>query len=294
LLEVESGAYNLKINGVFKKMKRKYFFVILFLILAIFLSGCSGGIGTTPPVTPNQSLKASFTAVTTTAEVGPESVYFVVHFDASSSNGSIVSYAWNFKDSDPNLFSNTGNGKIIDHAFSFSGNYNVELTVIDNKGATDSITKIVTLFPDVPEFMEAIEELDTPEKIGNYMLEKFVYENHPPGCKDTYILWVDKTGRCSDFARFATIIANYHGYETYEIATNAYMPDGKYVSHTLGVYVEDGGYTYSSNQYYSGIIFNTFEEIVNDSFSSWNPMPVSTSYCVWNHDCERVEESPNY
>jgi len=39
------------------------------LILVIFLSGCSGGIGTTPPVNANQSLKASFTAVTTTAEV---------------------------------------------------------------------------------------------------------------------------------------------------------------------------------------------------------------------------------
>jgi len=110
-------------------MKRKYFFVILFFLLAMFLSGCSG-IGTTPPVTINQSLKASFTAVTTTAEVGPESVHFVVHFDASSSNGSIISYAWNFKDSDPNLFSNTGNGKIIDRDFWFSGNYNIEKRLV--------------------------------------------------------------------------------------------------------------------------------------------------------------------
>ncbi|PKP58964.1 hypothetical protein CVT91_07545 [Candidatus Atribacteria bacterium HGW-Atribacteria-1] len=29
-------------KGVFKKMKKKYYFVILFLVLAIFLSGCSG------------------------------------------------------------------------------------------------------------------------------------------------------------------------------------------------------------------------------------------------------------
>jgi len=33
-------------------------------------------------------------------------------------------------------------------------------------------------------------------------------------------------GRCSDFARFATIIANYHGYETYGIAINANYPEG--------------------------------------------------------------------
>jgi len=276
-------------------MKRKYFFVILFLILAIFLSGC-GGIGTAPPITPNQSLKASFTAVTTTAEVGPESVYFVVHFDASSSsNGSIVSYAWNFKDSDPNLFSNTGNGKIIDHTFSFSGNYNVELTIIDNKGASDSTTKTITLLPNDLEFIATIEELDTPEKIGNYMVENFTYENHAGGCKDTYILWKTQKGRCSDFAQFATIIANYHGYETYSIAINANYPGYGNVGHTLGVYVEDGRYTYSSNQYYySGIKFNTFEEIVNDCCSNWTPPIEWSGYCVWNHDCERVEESPNY
>lgn len=163
-------------------MKKKYYFIILFLASAIFLSGCSG-IGTTPP---NQSLEARFTAVTTTAEVGPESVHFVVHFDASSSNGSIVSYAWNFKDSDPNLFSNTGNGKIIDRTFWFSGNYNVELTVIDNKGATDSTTKTITLLPDDPEFIATIEELDTPKKIGDYMVENFTYELHDPGCQDIF------------------------------------------------------------------------------------------------------------
>jgi len=31
-----------RLKGVFKKMKRKYYFVILFLVLAIFLTGCSG------------------------------------------------------------------------------------------------------------------------------------------------------------------------------------------------------------------------------------------------------------
>jgi len=275
-------------------MKRKYFFVILFFLLAMFLSGCSG-IGTTPPVTINQSLKASFTAVTTTAEVGPESVHFVVHFDASSSNGSIISYAWNFKDSDPNLFSNTGNGKIIDRDFWFSGNYNIELTVIDNKGVSDSTTKTITILPDDLEFIATIEELDTPEKIGNYMVENFTYEYHDGGCKDTYILWKTQKGRCSDFARFATIIADYHGYETYEISINANYPGYGNVGHALGVYAEDGKYTYSSTQYYySGIKFNTFEEIVNHCCSNWTPPIKWSSYCVWNHDCERVEESPNY
>jgi len=37
------GKYYLKLVGVFRKMKRKYYFVILFLVLALFLSGCCGG-----------------------------------------------------------------------------------------------------------------------------------------------------------------------------------------------------------------------------------------------------------
>ncbi|GAH25654.1 unnamed protein product, partial [marine sediment metagenome] len=60
--------------------------------------------------------------------------------------------------------------------------------------------------------------------MGDYMIENFIYEYHPGGCKDTYILWKTEKGRCSDFARFATIIADYHGYETYSIAINGYYP----------------------------------------------------------------------
>jgi len=274
-------------------MKRKCFFVILFLTLAIFLSGCSGGIGTTPP---SQSLEADFIAVITTKEVAPEYVQYVVHFDASSSNGEIINYTWNFKDSDPNMLANTGNGKIIDHHFSFSRNYNIELTVTDNKGATDSTVKTITLLPDDPSFIATIEELDTPKKIGDYMVKNFTYELHDPGCQDIYILWKTQNGVCADFANFGTTIADYHGYETYEINAVANYPGYETdVGHALGVYAEDGRYTYSSNQYYySGIKFNTFEEIVDDYCSKFTPPIKWSSYCVWNHDCERVEQSPNY
>ena len=117
-------------------MKKKYYLVILFLVLAMFLSGCSGG-GTTPPITTNQSPTASFTA-TPTSGTAP----LAVSFDASSSSdsdGSIISYAWDFKDG------NTGNGQTINHTFSSTGSYNVMLTVIDNEGATDSVTKTITV-----------------------------------------------------------------------------------------------------------------------------------------------------
>ena len=62
-------------------------------------------------------------------------------FDASDSNdpdGSIVSYAWNFGDS------NTGSGMTTIHIYS-AGTYDVILTVRDDDGATDNNSQSVTV-----------------------------------------------------------------------------------------------------------------------------------------------------
>ena len=66
-------------------------------------------------------------------------------FNASSSydpDGSIVSYEWDFGDG------NTTNTteEIIKHSYSEAGNYDVTLTVTDDKGATNSTTKIITVY----------------------------------------------------------------------------------------------------------------------------------------------------
>ena len=117
-------------------MKRKLFLVISFLILSIFLTGCSGS-GIVTPVTSNQSPTASFTANPTSGVVPLE-----VSFNASNSSdsdGSIISYAWDFKDGNKDI------GQTINHTFSSAGSYNVMLTVIDNEGATDSVTKVITV-----------------------------------------------------------------------------------------------------------------------------------------------------
>ena len=114
------------------KFYSKYFFVISLLVLAVFLAGCDGVITPT-----NQSPTASFTANPTSGEAPLE-----VSFDASNStdtDGTIASYAWDFKDG------NAGNGETINHTFSSSGSYNVELTITDNKGATASATKTITV-----------------------------------------------------------------------------------------------------------------------------------------------------
>jgi len=104
-------------------LKRKCFLVGLFLMLVMFLVGCNGNGGSTAdPTSGVAPLEVSFNGS-----------------NSSDSDGSITSYVWDFKDGE------TGNGETISHTFSSIGSYNVELTVTDDKGATDSTTKTITV-----------------------------------------------------------------------------------------------------------------------------------------------------
>jgi PKD repeat protein len=140
-------------------MKRKLFLLNLVLIITMFLVSCSGNGVPTTPITPNQSPTASFTA-NPTSGVSPLAVSFNAS-NSSDSDGTIVSYAWDFKDG------NTGTGETINHTFSSAGSYNVKLTVTDDKGTTGLDTKTIivttpestpeTIFPSREEAMEIIE-----------------------------------------------------------------------------------------------------------------------------------------
>ncbi|MFO7999148.1 MAG: PKD domain-containing protein [Bacteroidales bacterium] len=82
----------------------------------------------------NQPPNASFTF--TTNEL-------TASFDASGSSdsdGSIVSYAWDFGDE-----SIIGSGATISHTYAAAGTYEVTLTVTDNEGATDTNSQNVTV-----------------------------------------------------------------------------------------------------------------------------------------------------
>jgi len=75
----------------------------------------------------------------------------VVNFSGGESTpgegSQIVSYAWDFDDG------SESNGVDVSHAFNNSGNYQVELTVTDNNGLTDSTTHKINIeqAPDTPE-----------------------------------------------------------------------------------------------------------------------------------------------
>jgi PKD repeat protein len=81
----------------------------------------------------NQSPTASFTSTCT---------YLACDLDGSASvdpDGSITGYAWDFGDG------GTATGAAPSHAFAAAGTYHVKLTVTDNKGATGTLTKDVTV-----------------------------------------------------------------------------------------------------------------------------------------------------
>ena len=84
-----------------------------------------------PP--PNQAPTAAFNAT------GGE---LKASFDASTSadaDGSIASYEWDFGDGQ------TGTGVTNTHAYAAAGDYTVKLKVTDDKGATNEVTKTVTV-----------------------------------------------------------------------------------------------------------------------------------------------------
>ena len=86
-------------------------------------------VGEAPVIVP----EANFTTTVTGLKAA---------FDASSStdtDGSIVSYAWEFGDN------TTGTGEKPSHDYAAAGTYNVKLTVTDNRGATGTVIRTVTV-----------------------------------------------------------------------------------------------------------------------------------------------------
>ena len=221
-------------------MKRKYFLVGLFLMLVMFLLGCNGNGGSTPPITLNQSPTANFNADPTSGAAPLE-----VSFNASSSSdsdGSIIIYTWNFKDGD------TGTGETINHTFNSIGSYIVELTVIDNEGATDSTTKTITVTLNSQVDFDACKNI----LIGFYAaLSNQNYAQALSYCKyggNTY----DYVNNLWDLAiEYPQFYMTYQIYSTYSFSyicqsiINFYYDDS-YTSHDIWGGVYDTEYEYGS------------------------------------------------
>ncbi len=86
-------------------------------------------------VTPraNQAPVAAFSAAASGLSVSVDGS------GSSDPDGSVASYAWDFGDGA------TGSGKTASHTYAAAGSYDVKLTVTDDGGATDSVTKSVSV-----------------------------------------------------------------------------------------------------------------------------------------------------
>lgn len=143
------------------------------------------------------------------------------------------------------------------------------------------------VFPDDLGFTELINELNTPKKIGNYMLENFEYEEHS-GAYNPYTLWQIKKGDCLDFSIFAMFMAYQNNIEAYQIYISYKDISFK---HVIVAYVENDYYLITSNQNYFTHKFNTFREIVN--FDSGCRLFGWSEYTVrnyWNNLIEKGEK----
>jgi len=148
------------------------------------------------------------------------------------------------------------------------------------------------LTPDDLEFIAVVESLDTPEKIGDYMLENFTYELHIFNILSPYQLYITQKGDCDDFANFSMFISNYHGYETFlvKICYKNYA-----INHYLAIYKENNLYNFSVNQYYTFVNYDNFSDIVKfDSQWMYDFYGyIWSKYIVYDYDNNVIEKGFN-
>ncbi len=87
-------------------------------------------------------LKDRGTASSVVAAFNYSCVLLDCSFDAGGSTGSVAGFSWDFGDGD------SASGVSPSHSFASGGSYPVELTVTGASGATDSVSRIVTVSPD--------------------------------------------------------------------------------------------------------------------------------------------------
>ena len=149
----------------------------------------------------NNSIEVN-TSPITSFTYSPENpvVNQTITFNASSSydpDGNIMNYEWDFGDGN---ITNTTEEK-IKHSYSEAGSYNVTLTVTDDKEATNSTTKIITVMPAQPSVSISTDKYEYTA--GDVMLINITIKN-PSERKGVKFLWTLDI----DYDKHFTIINN--------------------------------------------------------------------------------------
>jgi PKD repeat protein len=146
--------------------------------------------GTNPGELSNEPPTASFTYSPDHPVAGQR-----MTFDSSSSSdpdGTIVSYSWKFGDG------GTGNGKVATHVYDESREYTVTLTVTDDDGLQDTLSKVVTVVKTPVLLVHGWPEFLPGPPVWNDMIP-YLEENGY--VRDLSLFDIDFTG--DDIERFA-------------------------------------------------------------------------------------------
>ena len=278
-------------------MKRKYYFIILFLILAIFSTGCSGIIPSTNMPSEVGNFIGEWNAISPTC-LSKVEIYSIgnniyIHVWDRGNPDHPEDYDWgvqNFTISD--LFNNDDVIKLHWEYYS-NASCDQEMEVLNNGVLQVKSTKTyndqdvsysytdyfynskadnsfipdisgVGLYQEDPAFVNLVYQLDSPQKICQYM-EKYFNWKHLDGPHSPYQTYLNKEGDCADHAVFANCIAHFHGYESNHVViywTNDHC-------HSIVVYDMGDYYTYSSVYLYFRQSFNSIEACVNHCTSTY-------------------------
>lgn len=138
----------------------KRFWILVFFIL--------GGCTAVQLPKPNEPPQAAFAATPPEGEVP-----LVVQFDASQSqdpDGEITEYRWDFGDA------TTGEGVIVSHTYAAVGSYQVQLTIVDDRGAQDTAERTITALAKAPPL--PVQLKDTSE--NEYLVLERTYPSWAP------------------------------------------------------------------------------------------------------------------
>lgn len=190
---------------------------VLLVVGSLFLGGC---LGPTVPVV-NQKPVAVFSTA-------PGVAVNIFTFDGSPSydlDGTIVDWSWTFGDGE------SADGVAVEHTYTHLGIYSVQLTVIDNDGAVDTVMRNVPVntLPSTPAGMPVAVftwEVQTGSTTVVFDGTGSYYVTFP-GYADGYIAWAtwefgDGTGVSGYWTWFdGTPMAMY--------ASHTYLEAGEYV-----------------------------------------------------------------
>ena len=146
------------------------------------------------------------------------------------------------------------------------------------------------VMPDDLEFITVVAELDTPQKICDYLRDNFTYTEPCLYSPSPYDFWLAKEGDCNDFADFGRFVAHQHGYETYKL-----LICFKYtiISHIMTIYVQDGKYDYQNIKRLYTLQADSFREVM-EHFESYTTEWSIKSYKVYDWNGKLVEKGDMY